>query len=108
MWADEGGVTESRRPMSQSAAFFTPEALWRDRRDRLRTQTLSSDGRIMEAVESSALPAAGTPMLASTGAQESLQSQLYEGLEITASLPSAVLLAFYCHLLSDHLSSAAP
>lgn len=47
-------------------------------------------------------------MLVMAGSQQSLQSQLYKNLEIIASLPSAVLLAFCYHLLSDQLSSVAP
>jgi len=56
----------------------------------------------------SALPASGAPVLvAAAGSQQCLQSHLHECLEVIASLPSAVLLAFCCHLLSDQLSSAA-
>ena len=40
----------------------------------------------------SALPAPMVAMVAATGAQKSLQCHLHEGLEVTASLPSAVLL----------------
>lgn len=39
----------------------------------------------------SALPAPSTPMFATAGSQQRLQSHFHEGLEVIASLPSAVL-----------------
>ena len=41
---------------------------------------------------SSALPALRTRVLTTAGPQQCLQSHLHEGLEVIASLPSAVLL----------------
>lgn len=83
--------------MSKSLVLFKHEThVRRYRRHRLRRRRPSSDGgwglagRWEE--QTLALPTPGAPMLVPTRAlQESLQSQLHEGLEINASLPSAVL-----------------
>lgn len=77
-------------PMSKKSSGIQT----RDPREKAQMwQTLgpSSVLRCLWEEQTSALFTPGTSMFASTRPQESFQSQLHEGLEIIASLPSALL-----------------